>query len=114
MTDTTGSLPRESFRGTAIIAYLLFLIGWPCLHLSTVAGVVLAYVQRGDARDTIWESHFANLITVFWTSLIVGIVGAMLIPAFGIGIPVLVFLVIWFLYRTISGLIRAIDGRPYA
>jgi uncharacterized membrane protein len=87
MTDTTGSLPRESFRGTAIIAYLLFLIGWPCLHLSTVAGVVLAYVQRGDARDTIWESHFANLITVFWTSLIVGIIGAMLIPAFGIGIP---------------------------
>lgn len=113
MTDTTGSYPRESFRGTAIIAYLLFLIGWPCLHLSTIGGVVLAYVQRGEARDTLWESHFSNLITVFWTSLIVGIVGAMLIPAGGIGIPVLIFLVIWFLYRTIGGLIRAIDGRPY-
>ncbi len=114
MTDTTGAVQRESFRGTAIIAYLLFLVGWPCLHLTTLVGLVLAYVQRGEARGTLWETHFDNLIHVFWTGLGVGILGAILIPAFGIGIAVLAVLVVWILYRTITGLIRAIDGRPYA
>ncbi|HTQ15337.1 MAG TPA: hypothetical protein VMH86_15810 [Rhizomicrobium sp.] len=113
MTDTTGVAGRESFRGTAVIAYLLYLIGWPCLHLTTVIGLILAYVQRGESRGTIWESHFSNLIEVFWLGLLLGIVGAILIPVFGVGIPVLVIVFVWMLYRTIRGLVRAIDGRPY-
>ena len=115
MTDTTGSLPRsdESFRGTAIIAYVLFLVGLPFLHLTTVAGVILAYVQRGDARGTVWESHFSNLIETFWISLLLGLVAIPLIFAFGLGILVGIGVFVFFLYRTIKGLIRAIDGRPY-
>ena len=115
MTDATGSLPRaeESFRGTAIIAYLLFLVGFPFLHLTTVAGVILAYVQRRDARGTLWESHFSNLIETFWISLLLGLVAIPLIFAFGLGILVGIGVFVFFLYRTIKGLIRAIDGRPY-
>jgi uncharacterized membrane protein len=114
MTDTTGTVSRsdESFRGTAILAYVLYLLGWPSLHLSTIVALVMAYVQRGDSRGTIWESHFSNVIETFWISLIVGIV-AIPLCFIGIGFVVLAVLFVWFLFRTIKGLIRAIDGRPY-
>jgi uncharacterized membrane protein len=111
MSDAVRS--QESFRGTAILAYILLLVGWPSLHLTTVAALILAYVQRNDARGTVWESHFSNIIEVFWLSLVAGIAGILLIPALGLGFVVLVFLVVWFLYRSIKGLVRAVDGRPY-
>src|ERR1700734_574091 len=104
MTDTTGTVSRsdESFRGTAILAYVLYLLGWPSLHLSTIVALVLAYVQRGDSRGTIWESHFSNVIETFWISLIVGIV-AIPLCFIGIGFVVLALLFVWFLFRTIKG-----------
>jgi uncharacterized membrane protein len=114
MTTDSVSTSRsdESFRGTAIIAYVLYLLGWPSLHLATVVALILAYVQRGEARGTIWESHFTNVIETFWISLIVGLV-AIPLCFIGVGFVVLAFLVVWFLFRTIKGLIRAIDGRAY-
>lgn len=113
MSDTTHSLPRESFRGTAVVAYVLFLVGWPCLHLSTIVGLILAYVQRGDARDTVWESHFTNIIHTFWTSVLIAI---LLTPLYfiGVGFLGLAIVIVWFLYRTLKGLIRALDGRAYS
>lgn len=113
MADTTGAVPRESFRGTAIIAYLLFLVGLPCLHMTTVIGLVLAYVQRDGARGTLWETHFDNLIEVFWVTLVGIVAGVILIPALGLGFVILACLTVWFLYRVIKGLVRAIDGRPF-
>jgi uncharacterized membrane protein len=113
MSDTSGAIrSQESFRGSAILIYILFLIGWPSLHLATIVGLVLAYIQRGDARGTLWESHFSNIIEVFWISLLVGII-AIPLCLVGVGFVVLGLLVVWYLYRTIKGLVRAVDGRPY-
>lgn len=116
MTDISSAQPvasaDESARGTAIISYVLFLIGWPTFHLATIVGLILAYVKRGEVRGTIWESHFDNLINTFWATLALGILfGIMCI--FIIGIPLLFALAIWFLYRSIKGLVRAIDNKPF-
>ena len=102
----------EGARGTAILAYILFLIGWPTMHLSTIVAVILAYVKRGETRGTIWESHFDNIIKTFWVTIGLGILFAILCAVF-IGIPLLIALGIWFLYRSIKGLVRAIDSKPY-
>lgn len=102
----------EGARGTAILAYILYLIGWPTLHLSTIVALIPAYVKRGDVRGTIWETHFDNIINTFWTTLVLGIVFGLLCIVF-IGIPLLIALGIWFLYRAIKGLVRAIDNQPY-
>ena len=112
--NASGTAPAraDSSRLLAIIAYGLFLAGWPTLHLATVAAVILAYVQRGDVRGTLWESHFDNIIHTFWTALIVGIVAVPLCFV-GIGFLILGFLIVWFLYRTIKGLVRAVEERPY-
>lgn len=102
----------EGARGTAIIAYILYLIGWPTGHLSTIVALILAYIKRGEVRGTIWESHFDNIINTFWVTLVAGIVFGIM-SLFAFGIPLLFALAIWFLYRTIKGLIRAIDYKAY-
>jgi len=112
-TDVQGSRSDEGLRGSAIIAYVLYLVGWPTLHLATIAGLVLAYIQRGDARGTMWESHYNNLIETFWIALVVLAIAIPLCFVF-IGIPLLFGLAIWVLYRTIKGLVRAIENQPYA
>ncbi|MDE2184774.1 MAG: hypothetical protein KGJ78_17305 [Alphaproteobacteria bacterium] len=103
---------RDSARVTAIIAYALLLAGWPTLHLSTMAGVILAYVQRADWRGTIWESHFSNVIHTFWVSLLICVLAIPLVFV-GVGVVIIAFVALWFLYRTIRGLIRAVDGVAY-
>lgn len=115
MAMNQGSVPAadSDARLMAVLGYGLFLFGWPCLHVSTVAGVVLAYIKRGDARGTIWQSHFDNMIETFWVSAVLGAI-SMVLFLVGVGFLIFGLVVLWFLYRTIKGLIRAIEGRPYA
>jgi uncharacterized membrane protein len=118
MADVTASgVPPQGAADTdtrmlAIIAYGLFLVGWPTLHLTTIAAVILAYVQRGSVAGTIWESHFSNVIHTFWISTVI-IVIAIPLCFVVVGFFIIGFVFIWFLYRTIRGLVLAVDGKPY-
>jgi uncharacterized membrane protein len=96
----------------AIVAYVLYLVGLPTLHLTTIAGLILAYVQRDEARGTVWQSHFDAIISTFWISLALGIVSAILCIV-GVGFVMFGLLVLWFAYRAIRGLVHAIDSKPY-
>ena len=117
----------------ALIAYGLFL-GALGTGFTAIVGVVLAYIKRPETRGTIWESHFSGLIRLFWIGLVVfalwlalvigGVIGVAngmndnTIPPLAGLFPVawllsLVYLV-WYVYRTVRGLIRAIDSQPYA
>ncbi len=131
--------PDSDLRTILLIAYGLFVLA--ILNgASAIAGVVLVYVKRSDARGTRWEGHCRNLIRVFWISLFVMVVALavllqafgglafslfatngnpppemigwliVLVPAFYLG--ALLFL-IWYLYRTLRGLMRALESRPY-
>jgi uncharacterized membrane protein len=114
MTDTSqqANLARnDSARTVAIIVYLLYLAAL-INGLTAIVGVVLAYVKRDDVLGTPYESHFANAIEIFWIFL-VGMVIAVPLCFVLIGIPLVVALYVWVLYRTIKGLVRASDGYPY-
>jgi uncharacterized membrane protein len=112
MSEVPRVAESDNGRIMAIVAYVLFLVGWPTLHLATVGGVILAYVQRSDVRGTIWESHFDAIISTFWISLVIGVVAVPLCFVV-VGIPIVLGLIVWFLYRTIRGLVHAIDSKPY-
>ncbi len=129
----------EGLRATALIAYGLYVLAL-FSGVTAIVGVVLAYVKRDEARGTIWQSHFSNLIAVFWTGAIVAaLLVALVVPSvFGfmttlvrhqrqpafmqVGwmialVPIiaglsLIFLV-WFLYRVVRGLMHALDGKTY-
>ena len=116
----------------ALVCYGLFL-GALATGFTAIVGVVLAYIKRADTSGTIWESHFTSLIRLFWVGIAVfvvwvaliigGVVGLVAnvdhdsIPPLAALFPVawlvsLVYLV-WYIYRTVKGLLRAIDGQSY-
>ncbi|MBS0472249.1 MAG: hypothetical protein JSR60_14350 [Proteobacteria bacterium] len=139
MSDAAARMDEDGLRVPALIAYGLYLIA-PLNGATAIAGVILAYIKRGEARGTVWESHYRNLIRVFWISLIVlAIAFGIVIEAFGgmiftlvttdgnpppamvgslfLFLPALwmggLFLTVWYYYRTVRGFIRAIDGKAY-
>jgi len=134
--DRTEDSAQSNLRSLVLLCYVLFLLGF-VNGLTTLVGVVIAYVKRRDAAGTVWQSHFDNLILVFWVivavllivmislpislvSLGVWVSGHFVWPAFSaLALPMLIMmfavpiLLIWFLYRIIRGLVHASENRPY-
>ncbi len=120
-------------RTMAIVCYALFIAVFTN-GITGIIGVVLAYIKRAEARGTVWESHFTNLIHVFWSGIVVFVLfmAAAGVAALGIFntaqsnsfspmiliLPVLwlgmIGYLVWYLYRTVKGLIQALDNKPYA
>ncbi len=120
-------------RLAAIVSYGLFLLALCSGGFTAAAGVVIAHIKRGDARGTPYESHFRNLIAVFWTSFVlIALFGGALVwgildlalfaPDKDVAgwlfvLPIAWFagtaLLVWYLYRTIGGLVRALEGSAY-
>ncbi len=119
-------------RMAALIGYALFVLA-VVNGVTAIAGVVLAYIKRAEARGTPYESHFTNMIHVFWVSVAVAVL-LMATILFGIGdvlqtidlkppvallalVPLFflasVGFAVWYLYRTVRGFVRALDGKPY-
>lgn len=126
----------DDTRTLVIVCYALYFLVFAA-GITPLIGVIIAYVKRGDARGTIWESHFDNLITVFWVGLVLLLIA---VPVWVIAVgatiaagvaawpasifafpfilvviffPVSLLVLIWYLYRTIKGFVRALDGKPY-
>jgi uncharacterized membrane protein len=128
-----GSTEDTSLRQMAMLAYGLMFAA--CVTgLTAIPAVIIAYVKRNDALGTVWQSHYRNVIVVFWVMLAAFLAGMMTFPiALGLlfahrdawpflsafSLPVLFWLVafpllaLWFLYRMIKGLIRASENRAF-
>ena len=140
MPDASVAAPSDaSLKATALLAYGLFLLA-PVNGISAIAGVIVAYIRRDEARGTLWEGHLRNLIRMFWISAIVaalflaavlqgmggllyslfvtngapppGLVGGLLAL-----LPLLflfaVLFAVWYFYRVMRGFLRALDSKPY-
>jgi uncharacterized membrane protein len=110
---TPAAVPQATdLRSLAIIVYGLYLGSMVTAGGAGLVGVILAYIKRDEAAGTIWYSHFENAIKAFWVWLglfILGVATSWLL----IGIPVIVAAFVYFLYRTVKGLLAAVDSRPY-
>lgn len=130
----------EGLKASLLVAYGLYLAAIFTGGLGAIAGVILVYLRRGDARGTLWQSHCRNLLWVFWISVVVSVLflGIVLQGAGSLAwslfhtegnpppelvggllalVPLLylsaVLFVVWYLYRTVRGIIRALDSRHY-
>lgn len=86
-----------------------FLTGWP-----SIIALIISYIWRSDASQTYLYSHFNWLISTFWTALIWLLIGWVLIATvigMVIGIPLLLIVGIWVLYRLFKGLFALNDRR---
>ena len=133
-----ASRASDQERLLVILSYGLYLF---CVAggLPLLVGVTIAFVRRPHARGTIYESHYRNLILVFFVMLLfagmvlaTGLVGGMALlfgmfgqagwlawqfPATLMLVPVAalisLLLGLWYLWRVISGLVRVLDDKPY-
>jgi uncharacterized membrane protein len=134
------SAPADHEKLTAMLAYGLYLLAI-VNGITLLIGFIVALVRRDSARGTLYESHYRNLVTVFFVVAAFGVVvlGAALtgllsllslsfLPHFwwhfdgwfpfpALFVPGALLgwflLGLWYLWRVIGGFIRAIEEKPY-
>ncbi|MBD3756135.1 MAG: hypothetical protein IE937_10950 [Gammaproteobacteria bacterium] len=84
-----------------LIIYVLYLLNL-IVPITSLVGVVMAYINRGDAV-TFLQTHYRFQIRTFWIGLLYGIVGALL-TAILIGWLILIFTLVWFIVRCVIGI----------
>jgi len=83
--------------------------------VPSIVAVILNYVKRGDARGTWIASHYRWQIRTFWFTLLWALIGwALVITILGavVGVPILIALTLWLMYRIGRGWLRLRDRRP--
>ena len=95
---------------SAALVVTAFLTGWP-----SIIAVIMNYVKRSEAAGTFLDSHFGWQLRTFWFALlwvvtawlmIVTIIGAV------IGVPLLLGIGAWVLYRIARGWINLANRKP--
>lgn len=99
-------------KGTVQVIYGLYL-GALIVGITSIVGVIMAYVKRGELRGTWLESHMSYLIRTFWWSMLWSVIGLITIFIV-IGYFVLLGNLIWYVYRSVKGLMAVNEGKPIA
>lgn len=94
-------------RAAAHVMYALYAVAL-FTALPMLAGVVVAYLGRGDA-DPVYKSHLSWGIRTFWWALLWFIVGAVLVVVL-VGYLILGLVWLWTAYRVIRGWLRLADN----
>ena len=83
--------------------------------LPSIVAVILNYVKRGEARGTWIASHYRWQIRTFWFTLLWALIGwGLVLTIIGavVGVPILIALTLWLMYRIGRGWLRLRDRRP--
>ncbi len=95
----------------ALIVWGLYVASFFTGGLTAIIGVIISYLKRSELAGTPFESHMTYAIRTFWISLIGYLIGSVLLFVL-VGVVVLIAVFIWQIYRTIRGIIRALDSQP--
>lgn len=108
----------DSNKTAAIGVWACYLVS-VVIGITAIVGIVIAYVKKTDVAGTVFESHLIYARRTFWIGLIGGLVViilAIILTVTVILAPVawvlLVGLAIWWIYRGVKGLIKAIEAKP--
>ena len=99
-----------SGMSSAMFIVTAFLAGWP-----SIIAVIINYVRRREVRGTFLDTHFSWQIRTFWWALVWCVIGGLLtITIIGavIGIPILLLLGVWVLYRIARGWLALMSHKP--
>lgn len=88
-------------EGSAKIVYILYLVGI-IFGITGIVGVVMAYINKGDAPDWL-KTHYQFQIRTFWIGALYMILGILLSLVI-IGYFVLLFWIVWLIIRCVKGM----------
>ena len=123
--DLTRDARDGDVRTMLLVIYGLYLAGFITGGVTTVVGVILAYLGKGSGPD--WaQGHYEFQIRTFWLLLVATFAFAALVvgttaATFGlailfwlvVGAPVLLALMIWYAVRVANGFNHALNSRAY-
>ena len=95
---------------SAALVVTAFLTGWP-----SIIAVIMNYVKRSEAAGTFLDSHFSWQLRTFWFALLLVVIGWLLIVTIigaVIGVPLLLGVGVWVLYRIARGWINLANRKP--
>jgi uncharacterized membrane protein len=92
------------------VVALLYLASF-VVGITSLIGVILAFIWKGERPGDWTESHFTYLINTFWIGLAGGIVGVILTFIL-IGIPLLLAVAVLVIVRSIKSLLAAQNRQP--
>ncbi|MQX37582.1 DUF4870 family protein [Roseospira navarrensis] len=104
-------VPSERDRAArvmVIIMHALYLLSIPLPFLTLVIGVVLAYASRAEAPDP-WRSHFDEAIRTFWIYVLLMLIGIPLWFVLFLGVIPMAAALVLLVFRSVRGLIRAVN-----
>ncbi|HJZ24573.1 MAG TPA: hypothetical protein VJ201_09065 [Candidatus Babeliales bacterium] len=105
-----NSQKQLSLKNIAQIVYLCQVLSF-FFGITAIAGVILNYLKRDEAKGTWLESHFTWQIKTFWIGLIASFVGFILIFVL-IGFFILAATLVWIIYRAIKGYLLLDAEKP--
>ncbi len=115
--QSTPESEKETFlpsgsaaKKLATIIYALYAFAF-VFGVTSIVGVVMAHIKRGETGDDVIETHLRYQIRTFWLGLVgyaVGVVTAV----FGVGYFIVLATVVWSIYRIVKGWLRLNDGKP--
>lgn len=103
---------EERLHTLGLIAWVTYAVGLLTAWVTGPIGFILALIKLGEARGTIYESHFRALIRsgiILFVGYAVGWITTPILIGFGI-------LAIMWLYNVwvvVKGILRIVDRRPY-
>lgn len=109
MNDPVVPTPKN-VTGMANAVYILYLVSL-AFGITSLVGVIMAYVSRGDAPEWL-ASHYRFQIRTFWIGMLYGIIGLILAYVV-IGWLVLLFTLVWFVVRCVKGLKYLNNGQAH-
>lgn len=95
----------------AQLVYILYLVGL-MLAFTTIIGIVMAYLNRGNSEDWI-DSHYTYAIRTFWIGILYGFISFVTMFIF-IGFLLAIATMVWFIIRCIVGLQALTRKEPVA
>jgi uncharacterized membrane protein len=102
----------EALRPWALTIWGLYLASF-LFGITSIVAVILAYIKRGAAAGTRYESHMTYAIRTFWIAFFASIIALVAALAVGtLGYLLILAVAIWQFVRCIRGLIAAFGRMP--
>ena len=82
--------------------------------VTSIIGVILAYVWRGEAHESWEDSHYRYHIRTFWIGMVWGVVAliATIVTLFLLAWVFFPLVAIWFVARAVKALLAAQKHEP--
>lgn len=110
MTDSNNvPVVDKGDTGMVVIVYWLYLAGFLTGGITSVIGVIMAYVSQGDAPPWL-RTHYRFQIRPFWLLFLFTVISGLLTVIF-IGILTGLLASIWFIVRCVKGMAWAQAGQ---